>query len=368
MRHAVGDCRQREERMTESEKSKAGSGRVSMATIAERCGVSMMTVSLALRDSPKISVRTRERVRRKAEEMGYERDPELSRMMTYIRHGKESRLKANLGFLHCEASPFNKRAGVYLWSLYRAAKDHAEALGYSLGLIPLTEKGMHPKRIDQILEARQIRGVLLSPVPRELGAQPGDFYDYGKVSGVTIGYSVVHPRYSRVTLNHYQAMTLAMDRLWEAGYRRIGLAMDAVSSSRVRDLWLAGFVAWQYRQADGLRLPPLIMEKGNWEQLQGWMDAYNPDVILTQEPSLQEALAGMGHRVPEDVGVAYLNANFQDRALGAGGICQNIAEEGRLAIEHLASQIIARKKGVPAENVTIMVKGSWRWGKTLRKA
>ena len=66
-----------------------------------------------------------------------------------------------------------------------------------------------------------------------------------KVSGVTIGYSVTNPRFSRITGNHYQAINLAMDKLWELGYRRIGLAMDEISSARVRDLWLAGFAAWQ---------------------------------------------------------------------------------------------------------------------------
>ena len=44
-----------------------------------------MTVSLALRDSPKISAVTRERIRKIALQLGYQPDPELSRLLKHLR-------------------------------------------------------------------------------------------------------------------------------------------------------------------------------------------------------------------------------------------------------------------------------------------
>jgi hypothetical protein len=64
------------------------------------------------------------------------------------------------------------------------------------------------------------------------------------------------------------------------------------------------------------------------------------------------------------VGVAYLNANFQRRDVG--GVVQDIETEGQLAIEYLVSQILSRRRGVPDNNVTMMVKGRWKTGATLR--
>jgi LacI family transcriptional regulator len=183
-------------------------------------------------------------------------------------------------------------------------------------------------------------------------------------SGVTIGYSVTEPRYSRITVNHYQAINLAMDKLWEAGYRRIGLALEAQASLRVRDLWLAGFAAWQYTKFHRMRVTPLVIQE-NWKaELRDWMDELKPDVIMTQTDLVETTLQQLGYTIPADIGVAYLNANFHRRDVG--GVIQDIATEGQLAIDYLISQILARKKGVPDNNVTMMVKGRWKTGATLK--
>jgi LacI family transcriptional regulator len=324
----------------------------------------MMTVSLALRDHSRISEKTRKRVREKAEELGYIRDPELSRLMAYIRNRKTAKFQANLGFLHCLEAPISPEANEYQWLLYEAARQQAADMGYSLNVIWMTEKGMNRKRISQILEARNIQGVLVAPLPHGLGFQPAKLLDAENYSGVTIGYSVTDPRYSRITVNHYQAINLAMDKLWEAGYRRIGLAMEEQASARVRDLWLAGFVAWQYKQFHRMRVTPLVIEDEWKHALRDWMDALKPDVVMTQTDQLETTLEALGYAVPDDVGVAYLNANFKRRDVG--GVVQDIRTEGRLAIEYLVSQILSRRRGVPVNNVTISVKGSWKTGATLK--
>lgn len=339
---------------------------VNLADIAEAVGVSMMTVSLALRGHGRISEKTERLVRDKAEELGYVRDPELSRLMAYIRNRKTSKLQANLAFLHCLAKPFSRNSHEYVYQLYQAAKEKATELGYSLNVIWLTEKGMTKRRIAQIIEARNIQGVLVAPIPRDLDFQPGTRMDVSQISGVTIGYSVTNPRFSRITLNHYQAINLAMDKLWEMGYRRIGLAIDEVSSARVRALWLAGFAAWQYTHFQRMRVSPLVI-KADWDtEMKNWMVEFKTDVIMTQSDHTWSTLSNLGYKVPDDVGIAYLNANFNKRSVG--GIVQDIRTEGQLAIEHLVSQILSRKTGVPHNNVTTMIKGTWRQGITLKKS
>lgn len=344
-------------------KDDSGKRPVNLADIAAATGVSMMTVSLALRDHSRISEKTKQLVRVKADELGYVRDPELSRLMAYIRNRKSAKFQANLGFLHCLKTPISPDGNEYVWMLYEAARKRADELGYSLNVIWLTEKGMTRRRISQILEARNIQGVLVAPLPQDISFQPAKLMDAEKYSGVTIGYSVTDPRYSRITVNHYQAINLAMQKLWDAGYRRIGLAMEEVASARVRDLWLAGFVAWQYKQFNRMRVSPLVI-KNDWKsEIREWMDELKPDVVMTQSDRVEETLNELGYKVPADVGIAYLNANFKRRDVG--GVVQDIETEGQLAIEYLVSQILSRRKGVPANNVTISIKGSWKSGATL---
>lgn len=338
---------------------------VNLADIAAEVGVSMMTVSLALRDHPRISAKTKAKVLAKASEMGYVRDPELSRLMAYIRNRRPKNLQANLGFLHCLPRNFNMDSGHYMWSLYEAAKQQAADMGYSLNTLWLTQKGMTEKRMSQIIEARNIQGIIVAPVPSDLHFQPGERMNANLVAGVTIGYSVTNPRYSRVTFNHYQAIHLAMNRLVELGYLRIGLAIDVIASTRVRDLWLAGFAAWQSTHPQYAPVKPLIIER-DWESaMRGWIKDHQPDVILTQSEQTHRTLTRLGYKVPEDLGIAYLNANFHNEQVA--GIVQNTALEGQLAIEFLVSQILSRRIGVPESNVTMMVKGSWRLGNTLRQ-
>ncbi|MCD8481321.1 MAG: LacI family transcriptional regulator [Verrucomicrobia bacterium] len=281
---------------------------VNLADIAEQVGVSMMTVSLALRDSPRISAKTKAKVLAKAEQLGYTRDPEVSRLMAYIRNRRVTKLQANLGFMHCLPEGFN--TSTYIWSLYEGCKKQAANMGYSLNTLCLTQKGMTRRRMAEIIDSRNIQGVVMAPIPPELGFQPGERMDPNQIAGVNIGYSVTDPLYSRVTFNHYQAIFSGYGSTAELGYQRIGLALQTVASRRVRDLWLAGFTAWQTVNLRSLRVEPLIVEEDWKDSLHFWLKSQKPDVVLTQTLQTLDTISSLGFKVPQDVGVAFLNANF----------------------------------------------------------
>lgn len=58
-----------------------------MQKIADRLGISKSTVSLSMRDDPRIAPRTRARVRQTAKTMGYQVRPEICRLMAALRVG-----------------------------------------------------------------------------------------------------------------------------------------------------------------------------------------------------------------------------------------------------------------------------------------
>ncbi len=57
--------------------------RITLSDIAARIGVSKKTVSLALHNSPRISMRRRQQIQQLAEKMGYVPDPFLSGLAKY---------------------------------------------------------------------------------------------------------------------------------------------------------------------------------------------------------------------------------------------------------------------------------------------
>src|SRR5688572_14522424 len=64
--------------------------RVGLRAVAEAAGVSLMTVSLALRNSPRVSSRTRTRIAQLADKLGYRPDPEISRLMSRLRPARSA--------------------------------------------------------------------------------------------------------------------------------------------------------------------------------------------------------------------------------------------------------------------------------------
>ena len=124
-----------------------------------------MTVSLALRNHPDISKTTAEKVRRVAESLGYRPDPEINRLMTYLRQSREARSDIVLAFL----DPWPRDPSIpdryHLKLLHEGASQRAQELGFRIDTLWLKEKGMTQRRMSSILYTRGIRGLLIPPLP-----------------------------------------------------------------------------------------------------------------------------------------------------------------------------------------------------------
>src|SRR5262245_14119406 len=107
--------------------------RVGLREIAQAAGVCLMTVSLSLRDNPKISAATRQRVRAIAARMGYRPDPEISRLMGRLRSSRLRRGTVVVGMIDLRDQP---AAAVtpYDQAVRRGVTRRAEALGFSVSV------------------------------------------------------------------------------------------------------------------------------------------------------------------------------------------------------------------------------------------
>jgi LacI family transcriptional regulator len=77
-----------------------------MKHVAQAAGVSVMTVSLALRHAPSIPVATRERVLAAAEKLGYRRNPLVSVLMAGLRGRQRGGREAQV-LAYAEGFPAN---------------------------------------------------------------------------------------------------------------------------------------------------------------------------------------------------------------------------------------------------------------------
>lgn len=130
---------------------------VSLKTLAEAAGVSCTTVSLALRNHPRISEATRTRVQRLAVQKGYHPNPELKRLMHLLRDSRGKNTTTVLACVHDDtASP----------EVLSALQARAAARGYRVDLFPWTGAPVEATRLDRIFNTRAIRGVFLH-TPRQ---------------------------------------------------------------------------------------------------------------------------------------------------------------------------------------------------------
>ena len=65
--------------------------KLSMRDIAKEAGVSVSAVSLALRNSPKVSKKRRDEITKIAERMGYVKDGRISELMEHLRTNRTDR-------------------------------------------------------------------------------------------------------------------------------------------------------------------------------------------------------------------------------------------------------------------------------------
>jgi len=340
--------------------------RVILRDIAQRLGVTHATVSLALRNHPAISAKRREQVQRVAREMGYVPDPYLAALAAYRRANAPAGVRSAIAWINHWEQPEDLRKHREFDLYWRGAQSSARRYGYRLEEIRWLPE-YSARRFEQILLARGIRGVLIPPHAKV--PDWGDF-DWSKFCIVRFGLSVPSPDSHLVTADHLRAVIMAIHRIAEYGYRRIGLVMPADADHRLGGGFVGGFSS--AGQSFHLPVvPPLLTEEAVYRQqpaiarrgLAQWLKRHRPDALLTFYQGIPALLNQLGYRIPQDIAVAGTSVDVPVDA----GIDQHSEAIGRIAVETLVAQINLNERGEPSDPYRVLVESRWRDGASLPK-
>lgn len=337
--------------------------RVSLRDIAAEIGVSHVTVSLALRGDPRISVERRREIAAAAERLGYRPDPMLASLSAYRQAKKPVEIRSTVAWLNQWPDPRQLRRFQEFDAYWRGAQDYAARLGYRLDEFVL-KPDLTPARLQQILLARNVRGILIPPHSQGLHL-PG--FDWDQFSVVRLGISVQQLRVHIVTSDQMNCAAMAFERMWEKGYRRIAYVTAHPFERNTGGNFRAGYLSAQDARVP-LRshLAPLTLSDTNrgadTRLFRKWLRSTRPDAILTAIGHLPELLETTRCRVPHDVGVAALS--LLDGHFDAG-VDQNSVEVGRVAMATLAGLIHQNERGIPQYCRRILVEGRWVDGTSL---
>ncbi len=333
--------------------------RVSQRDIAAKAGVSVMTVSLALRGNLRIPEATRARITRMAEEMGYERDPVLASLMAYRQEGGADRQRATIAILtnwSTQDGWQNSKAGK---RVIKGIEASAKAQGYRLKTVWLRQPGLTPEQILRPLIYRQIQGVILAPLLLEF---PLPAMDLSRFSVIALEPTPGQPNFHFVAPNYFTAIGVVWRALEALGHRRIGLVLTEESAERVRHRWDAAHSIEQQRLPAKERIPTLLIRDPSRypQELEPWMSKYKPDVVLSKFGDAVKCIRSIGWRVPEDV--SYASLNVEDEPAGMAGINQNREFMGSMIADILHSLILRNRRGEQEHVAGTVINGIWQDG------
>ncbi|HEY1848270.1 MAG TPA: LacI family DNA-binding transcriptional regulator [Opitutaceae bacterium] len=342
-----------------------------MSDIAARAGVHVTTVSLALRNHPRLPAATRARIRRIADRLGYRPDPVLKALIAYRARARSGRSTPTLAYLTNWASRFGWRQVTAHPEFHAGAQQMADELGYRLEHFWVREPGVSHGRLSAVLSARGINGLIVASHGREMGDALQ--LDWDRFAAVKIDYFPHRPLLHNVTNNQCDAVRLALQKVAAAGYRRVGFVMHRGWDHAVDHLWTAGCLCEQQHIPASERIPPHLfpaerpverwLNEGDAQPepdagpFREWLGRHRPEVLVSKASFVLPLLRRLGLRVPRDIAFVDL---FLERTDGNhAGVRQNHRAVGARAVEMLAAQLQHNRLGVPDIPTTTFVDGTW---------
>ena len=133
-----------------------------------------MTVSRVLRNYPSVSDATREKVLRAIEQTGYRINPMVSAFMRYVRHTHSIPATEDIACLSMKpaATVSEEHPALNKTQLLQGAKERAAEIGFGLEVIEVGPRGVGFRRAEEIIRARGIRGIIITPDAQSAKSPP----------------------------------------------------------------------------------------------------------------------------------------------------------------------------------------------------
>ncbi len=346
--------------------------RVTLADIARKAGVHVTTVSLALRNHPRLPAKTRQRLCALAEVMGYRPDPAMRALVAYRQRLRPSHSQLTLAYVTNWSTRWGWKEVTAHPQFYAGAEAKARELGFHLEHFWMREPGLSQDRLSRILYVRGITGLIIASHGREMG--DALLFDWQNFSAVKIDYFPHIPaELHNVTNDQCSIIRMAVRKVMTAGYRRIGFVMHRGWDHAVDHLWTAGFLCEQQNLTVRERIPALIFPAAHpverWfnesrapvvvdpQPFAAWLDRHQPEVIISKGSFVLPLLRKLGCRVPKHM--AFVDVFLEDFSGQTAGVRQNHETVGAMAVEILDGQLQHNKRGVPEIPMTTYVEGTW---------
>lgn len=331
--------------------------RPTLQTIADAMGVSAMTVSLALRNSPRISVAKRKQIQAHAEKIGYQQNSFAASLVS-LRTQKHPKYQATLALLNCYASRAGWRQYANLTRMFEGVCTRAKELGYLVEEFWLNEPDMSVDRLRRTLVSRGIPGILMAFIPdRDWELHRLREFDFRGFACASLGWRLEEMNIHSCSNDQYHTGLLAAHKLIERGYRRIGLILNEGLDTAIEHRLRAGYTMAMQDLPKNCRPPAYAAAVLNRESFVQWIRKNRLDAILALPAGVHRWVLEEGWRIPEDIGFAYLDCITP--ADGLAGIDQKSELVGSAAVDMVVALLHRNESGIPPYQKSMLIRGEW---------
>lgn len=303
-----------------------------------RCDTS--TVSLALRNDPRISAATAARVRVAAERLKYRVNPLVSAWVTARRAARPVPSQVAMAYLTSHPSGTHWGENQHFQSIFEGAKERAAEFGYALSQFRLADFGQRLEALSHVLVTRAVQGLIIGPTLQQYTLTG---MEWERFALVTIGYALTDPVVHRVTEDHHFGMKLAFEACLTEGQRRIGLAITGRHHELRRERWIGAFLAEQQLKLGPRERLPIHVADGKVGSDSAWVKRAQPEVVLADEPEKWTKLG---------VSAVGFAISTQD---ARRGVHENNWGIGRSATDLLIALVQRNERGLPTHRQTVLV-------------
>ena len=339
-----------------------------LQTIADMIGLSRSTVSRALRNDPMQSRKTCERVQKLAQEIGYRPSPMVSALMSQLKRTRRTSSTATIGIIDMYPEKEGWKQWRSLPPFIEGCKTRAAAFNYKLESFWLGHPRLSPKRLNTILTSRGIRGIVVIPM-FDMNASLD--MDISQFACATMGYSVKSPLMHRAARDFTKDISIAIGKLVDLGYKKIGLAIPSHIEHLNEFHWSAGLLTYQQGIPKTRRVPILLSSFFHtreglaqaFQEFETWYYKHKPDVIISYHDYVPKFLKKLGQIIPGNVG--YVDIIHMDTSKKRAGIHLDGHHVGAATVDLVIDQINRNEQGEPEFAKQILVHGTWIDGKTV---
>jgi LacI family transcriptional regulator len=322
--------------------------------LAEQTGYGKSTVSLALRDDPRLALATRRRIQRAALEAGYRHNPVVAHLMAQLSKSREQTYKATLALINSTSDPNALEGCGALRAWVDSSEKRARELGYRMDRFWLQEPGLTAAALSRVFRARNITGLLIIN-RHDVIRLPKNFDPLWKsYSSIVVGNRITEPSLNYVCNDQYHTTLNTVKRLVSLGYQKPGLVMCEDLDRNVEYKFSAGYQKGFDLYCKGSAIPVIEPGKKNIALFDRWQKNYKPDVVIAINPfPIQWA-----KQLRRKINLVSIDRN--PFMMKWPGMDQNNEMIGSVAVEQLIGQIHRNEVGLPMVAKCVLIQSTWQ--------